>query len=468
MKLVLYFKLFCSLISILKSEKIFNFNLPSNKLSPLVDALDEIVNEFLSVRKLTVNLVWASDEISDGFKVKDFTQELLTKNLAKFKVTFRRETSTHIKTFDDHRRRSGIFIFETFNEFCDIYSVLNATNFRFNGFFCVILVSGKISEIEEIFKLLWNLQIYHAILLFQDESGAVEVQTFMPFNPGNCNNTSPVVINKFKDGKFMNNVKFVFPKKLKNLSGCTFRVATSNGSEPFVIARKGRLSGRDIDLVQTLAESLKFKINFTFVGEEGFLYENGTAAGPMNELMNGRADFIVADLWIKLNRLKFFDSTTVYASEQLALVTPPGRGLTEFEKLFFPFSTLVWVLILTILFVGSGVILFVIKFSSKPVQHFVFGTDVRNPFLNMLTGMIGGTQPRLPKRNFARFLLMVFLMFSLIIRTLFQGSFYQLLHSNERHKEVQTIDEMIEKDFKFLIFGYTFDLFQGTEKISSR
>jgi hypothetical protein len=98
----------------------------------------------------------------------------------------------------------------------------------------------------------------------------------------------------------------------------------------------------------------------------------------------------------------------------------------------------------------------------------VFGTGVRTPCLNLFIAFIGGAQKKLPGRNFARFLLMIFLMYSLVIRTLYQASFYELLRSNKRHEEVQSIDEMIEKDFKFYVGIGNEDFLQKTEAIKNR
>lgn len=56
-------------------------------------------------------------------------------------------------------------------------------------------------------------------------------------------------------------------------------------------------------------------------------------------------------------------------------------------------------------------------------------------------------------------------MYSLEIRTLYHGSFYHRMQSMEIHKEVQTIDEMIERDFTFFIYDYSSDLFKGIDKI---
>lgn len=75
--------------------------------------------------------------------------------------------------------------------------------------------------------------------------------------------------------------------------------------------------------------------------------------------------------------------------------------------------------------------------------------------MNLLTALFGGTQHRLPIGNVARLLLMVFLLFCLVIRTLYQGSLFKYLQSNDNAKEPNTIEEMAQKNYTFyMIFSY--------------
>jgi hypothetical protein len=58
-----------------------------------------------------------------------------------------------------------------------------------------------------------------------------------------------------------------------------------------------------------------------------------------------------------------------------------------------------------------------INFMSVKVQKFIFGRDIRTPTLNLANIFLNGSQNRVPGRNFARFLLILFIIWSLIIRT---------------------------------------------------
>jgi hypothetical protein len=137
------------------------------------------------------------------------------------------------------------------------------------------------------------------------------------------------------------------------------------------------------------------------------------------------------------------------------------------EKLIYPLSWDLWAAICFCFFVGL-VVIAVIKRLPRFVEKFVFGTRVTHPYLNLFTVFIGGNQKQLPGRNFARFLLTMFLIYSFIIRTVYQASFFNLLNSNQRHKEVKSINEMIDKNFDFFVDFGTKDLLEGNQGINQR
>lgn len=55
----------------------------------------------------------------------------------------------------------------------------------------------------------------------------------------------------------------------------------------------------------------------------------------------------------------------------------------------------------------------------------------------------------LPGRNFSRFLLTLYILFCLIIRTAYQGKQFEFLQKDMRPANVETIDEMIARNFTF-------------------
>lgn len=310
--------------------------------------------------------------------------------------------------------------------------------------------------------MLWKIRVNNVIILFERDNNSIAVETFIPFNSHQCNDTRPVVINEFKDGRFVNYSNF-FPNNMKNLQQCPIRVAITNDAEPYIFIRTSNESvsiyGGEIDLVNALAQSINSSIKFS--------YNYSTGNDALQAVFDGYADLSIATWWLKPSRSKLLDSSTGYFSDTVAFVVPPGKDLTAIEKLYYPFSVPVWGLVGTILLLGIIVIL-VIKHQSTDIQEFIFGTQVKTPIINMFAAFIGGTQQVLPKRTFSRFLLIKFLIFSLVIRTVYQGLYYQLLKSNKRHEEVQSVDEMFAKDFKFYVGKGVSDIIQGSDFMQQR
>jgi hypothetical protein len=227
-----------------------------------------------------------------------------------------------------------------------------------------------------------------------------------------------------------------------------------------------KISGRGIILLKMISETLNFKINYTFVGPFGFFLANGIA-GPLKFLLDGKADLSISNWWLKIARLSFLEATTSFYSDQIVFVIPPEKEFTAFEKLIFPFHYSFWIGI-SICFIIEFAVIFIIKRQRKVVQDFVFGENVKNPHFNMFISFIGGSQKILPKNNFARFLLMMLLIYSLVIRSAYQGSYFKLMQSDEKHKEVQSIEEMIEKDITIYATLLNVDNFKHSQRIMKR
>lgn len=461
------FTIICIFITLFASSYSFISPLSRKDTSNLCDALCITIPKVSIHGAFPANII--SSEKSSSFISKDFIGEFIVE-ASKQIFPFRHETPDGLRKAAHYKKTLSIFVIENFREFRKIYKKISREIFKFHGFFLVVLVNGEIPEIQKIFKFLWKIQIYNVNLMFENENGEVIVKTFQPFTPESCNETSPIQINSFKNGKFVNNPAFV--KKMRNLHNCPIRVAVTNNSEPYIIERftpngTRLLSGRDISVATTLAEILNFKVVYSYIGDEGYFYPNKTSMGVLKSIVDNKTDLAISNLWLKKNRLNSFGYSNSYASDQLVFVIPPGKKFTALQTLIYPFKNIFWGFILLFSLIGALVIFFV-KRKSKNVQDFIFGTGVKNPFMNMFTAFLGGNQKKLPRRNFARYLLMMFLIYSLVIRTLYQGSFFKLLTSNKRNKEVQSINEMIEKDFKFYVYEGNEDIYQALKEVEKR
>lgn len=125
-------------------------------------------------------------------------------------------------------------------------------------------------------------------------------------------------------------------------------------------------------------------------------------------------------------RNMFMKSSYVYYTSNLKWITPPGRLFTSFEKLFKPFKDILWLCIFVV-FILSFLAIGCVSFQSRFVQNFVFGSGNSSPSLNVVNIFFGGSLPKLPTRNFARFLLAQFMIYCLIIRSSYQGEFHRFI-----------------------------------------
>lgn len=185
--------------------------------------------------------------------------------------------------------------------------------------------------------------------------------------------------------------------------------------------------------------------------------------------------------------MRLFDSSITYYSFPIVFVIPPGESrisnrkssnfifnsniegefVSSYRKLLQPLGNSVWLLLAITISMGLLVIC-LLKSIFRKWRDFVFGSKVKHPVLNMLIVMLGGTLHRLPGRNFSRFLLTAFSLFSLVIRSVYLGSLFIYLQSDGQSKEVESLDEMFNKGFEFFMYESETASVAHLEKMKNR
>lgn len=105
----------------------------------------------------------------------------------------------------------------------------------------------------------------------------------------------------------------------------------------------------------------------------------------------------------------------------------------------------------------------IINLKLKQLKNFVYGGNVKAPSMNMLSAMFG-----LPSRIFPYFVMMMFLLFCLVDRNVFQGALYIFLQSDGLKKEIQTIEEMAARNFIFYVYDTYIDFVDEKSVIYQR
>lgn len=143
-----------------------------------------------------------------------------------------------------------------------------------------------------------------------------------------------------------------------------------------------------------------------------------------------------------------------YAQSPLVMVVPPGREVSALVKLFGPFDITVW-LVIGCMMLFIVVVTVALKFLSPKIQDFVFGTNNRTPLLNIVNIVVGMQMFKLPRRNFARVILTLFVILWLVLRSLYISVLYTDLQESKRKLPVQTVEESLRLGFRYFMIPPT-------------
>lgn len=185
---------------------------------------------------------------------------------------------------------------------------------------------------------------------------------------------------------------------------------------------------------------------------EGVLDDNGNASGAFLKIIIKEADLMIGMLSKNYNRTKYISFTSAIIFNPIVLLIPPGAPFSAFEKLFQPFESTVWIYLLVSLLIGFILIALLTLHPNNKLKRHLIGREIKMPAMDMIVGIVGGSQPVLPRKSSARIILMSFLLFCLIKRTLFTAALYQFLQSDIGKPPLSTLDDIVDK--KFVVYYY--------------
>lgn len=156
---------------------------------------------------------------------------------------------------------------------------------------------------------------------------------------------------------------------------------------------------------------------------------------------------------VATNRAELYSMSFAHFYGSLLYAIPSGIPYTSLEKLFFPFNTSVWMYI-GVLFVVAIAIMLIFKMLPENSRDFVFGKSNDTPFFNMMNIFLGGsvTLNKMPVRNFARTIFLIWLLFSLVVRNAYQGKLFDNLRSNQRKAPLFLLKDLYESNLRIYLY----------------
>lgn len=443
--------------------------------SRLINQKTQIHNQFLSNAFANISIqevfILKATKLQNVQLYNNFIQEIISSFDGRTLIQI--EDVDNVKDLKNRKRNFVIILVDTFGSFQKAFEKITPNKFQFNGFFMIVSLSELPRvAIQRTFALFWKIMIFNVGLIVNDpsDSGILSLLTFMPFKGGACDNVKIIKINEFDKNKRKWINEIFFPDKFKNLRNCQIRVGTYVSS-PGLMLRKVKnvttMYGFEGDMFNEIARRLNFKLNITEVDNtNGFLYENGTATGIIGRVLKNEFDIIMSLFSSTHLRSVVMTPTKSYYVDRIVLITPANQFLNPFLKLFYVFDVKVWFTLLG--FYAFLAILMQVLRTCFPRFNQNNFHEFRTPFLSLLIVIIGGSQHKLPRKNFQRISMGTILVFCLVVRSIYQGGLFNILKKDVIINEIKTIADVNRLRYTFFmglgIEGKVNDLEHSIEK----
>ncbi|KAG5683282.1 hypothetical protein PVAND_012571 [Polypedilum vanderplanki] len=282
------------------------------------------------------------------------------------------------------------------------------------------------------------IEYEYLFLNFGDE--ILRLMKFDLFSKRLCNFLHPSLINFFFMRYMEWNHDLEIRKKYENFYGCQLFFGHALNTVYYHYTRNYSGEIVHFGIIPLMIDAVSKVANYSYVYVDSKIYviedKSLIVAGEMSDL-HIRHSIIHKDN--KITDLPILDGT------ELIFIITPGELYTIYEKLFLPFDELTWIL-LCFTFTTAFIVIFTLKFL-KIVRISIYGKEVKNPTLNVVSIFFGNSLIEIPTRNIPRFILILFIWFCLMFRTCYQSKLFEFMTSEMRRPEIQTIDELFEKNY---------------------
>jgi len=146
----------------------------------------------------------------------------------------------------------------------------------------IILLSSN-DNLKDLFETLFGNGILNLIVMYADNE-VVNIYTYFPFNPKNCYDFEPVLVNQFIDGNFSQDVNLSPSNKIENLHRCPVSVFL------YPLPPEVSFPGKGPPMNEQIAELfslVQLKMNFTPEFSFALNIPNGTDAMMRNRRIIG-------------------------------------------------------------------------------------------------------------------------------------------------------------------------------------
>ncbi|XP_037813398.1 uncharacterized protein LOC119604691 [Lucilia sericata] len=314
-------------------------------------------------------------------------------------------------------------------------------------------------EMQMIFRYCFDNYWIHCNIMVQTARGEIFIYTYFPFKENNCFQTQPEVINKFIGERFENDV--MFPNKLRNFNKCPLKLTTWD-IPPFVINGTGfqetdrEINGFEIIIMIAISKKLNFTLDIDMISIDNYHMNQTPAIIPMRMLKNRETNITMG--YFRRTALRDQLATPSYVTYYLPFVAVMLRRQTQFQSmgmLTFPFDKITWILIIVIYLLI--VLMNWLNVKNRIVQNF----QIHQVFMGM---PIKNT----PKESSKRVRLMVMLVTSFILRSVYQSLLFHLFRTHFYELPPVTLDGLVAQGYKAVCSAMSLNFIVNVPQIQDR
>ncbi|KAH8270696.1 hypothetical protein KR044_006650 [Drosophila immigrans] len=344
--------------------------------------------------------------------------------------------------------------------------------FKRNGYYCIVYTGeeeARLDTIRLIFQRLFAIYVINVNVFLMERSpdskttGQVQVYNYYPYRELRCQSSLPMHYASFQGGLgsqpqiHVPNRTLFFDDKLDNMHSCPLRIVTFQ-HRPFVIIERPaanvggppRLHGIEGMLITLLAERMNFAIELIeqSAKDRGVVYPNGTITGAMRMIVEGSVNLTFGAFMYNKERAQYMLPAITYTSFPIVLCVPGGHQLTPLQRLSKPLGHLTWLCLWASVGLGCSLIV-VLQLLPRRWRRFVLGSTNPTPLLALWCTLLGGLHPQPPRRNFARYLLVLWLLLTLVLRAAYSGELYILLQDGRMRTPLRSLAEVLAQNYVF-------------------
>ncbi|XP_035918008.1 uncharacterized protein LOC118516251 [Anopheles stephensi] len=377
------------------------------------------------------------------------------------------------------QRTQAILLGEDVDAFERLLANFSPTANDYSGRYLLVLTSTEQPiEWSRLFGLLWSRHMVHVNVLLVTANSTVRVYSYDPYSPKHCGHPIVKLVTDFPSGSGdIRRQRNLYPRRrVTSLHNCTLRVGSFEAKPYIFLERKAdgytELGGFEGDMLRLLAHRLQFRVNVTEPlrqSQWGVMGAPGNSTGTMQLVQDELVDLVIACMALDVTRSIYLKPGCTHYTSRILLAVPPGRPYSAFEKLFRPFRTDIWTALGAMLgCVVTVVVVLNCGQRARSLRRFVYGPSVQMPLLRALYVLWGGTVVVVPRRNFARSLLALWLSFTFVLRTLYQGSLYLYLQRSATYPPLATMDEVHQSALHYHMVNIAMRFFVDRPEIRAR